>query len=245
MALTGLPAREQLFSVSLCGRNGKDIAAGPGGSTSAAEHNPTLALDSISPLVVESLVGRRDTRDIVIALNNGSVQRLSGRRGRREWMLTGGSTDKNRGSPNSNSKRIYHYGNDFPTWEQGSNHQNAILTRVYSDKIPSPIRPLLLIGENSMSIISVKTGELLTTVQFPQTSIQRPIFTDMTGDGTIDVMTISIDAIWGYQIHAIRHTRAISRIFVGVLFMGLMLAYLRNHTNSNNNSKKDTRASDE
>ena len=211
LALSGIPAMEELFSTPLCG--------------SAHERfrdHPTATVDSVPPIVVESLSGRRNTRDIIVALNNGMVHRLHGGSGRREWELVG------------------KYHNNFPTWEEGGN-QNALLTRVQSREIASAIRPIILAGENSLAVLSVKNGGVLASVQFPQTSTSHPVLAEVSGDGTTDVMIMSTDAVWGYQILVRPGSPVVMRILVGLLIMGLMLAVLANRSGK----RKDKRATDE
>ena len=102
LALSGIPAREEMFSTNVCGTIDE-----------RGEQKSVVNLDAINPLVVESLNGRRNTHDIIVALNNGMINRLHGSSGRRIWTTAG-----NRHA-------------DFPTWEEGSNHK-ALLSRVQS-----------------------------------------------------------------------------------------------------------------
>ena len=211
LALSGVPAREELFSTSLCSMS-HDIF-------------PALAsadLDTVSPIVVESLSGRRNTRDVIVALNNGMVHRLQGRTGRKEWSFAGKQHD------------------NFPLWESSSVAQ-VVLARVQSPPIPPPIRPIVIVGENSLAVISVKNGSLLAKAPFPQTSIARPILADCTGDGITDVIVLSADGIWGYQIQIQDGRPVVLRILVGLLIFSLMLAVLRNRFGG---ERKDTRATD-
>jgi len=210
MALSGMPAREALFSTSLCGSAHEGVMV-----------HPSVDLDSVAPVVVESLSGRRNTRDIVVALNNGMVHRLQGRSGRKEWTVVG-----------------RHHEN-FPTWEESST-EHAVLTRLQSMHIPAPLRPILLAGENSLAVISVKTGQLLATASFPQLSNARPILAEVSGDGTTDLIVLSIDGIWGFQIQVRTGSPIVLRILVGLLLFGLMLAILRNRFAQ----RKDVRATD-
>ncbi len=210
MALSGLPAREELFSTSLCGSAQEQVSA-----------RPVMDLDSVAPVVVESLSGRRNTRDVVLALNNGMVHRLQGRSGFKEWSQVG-----------------LHIEN-FPTWEESSSG-NAILTRIQSANVPQPLRPILLVGENSLAVLSVKNGNILALVPYPQTSNSRPVLGEVSGDGTTDVIVMSLDGIWGFRIQVQPGRPFVLRIAVGLLLFSLMLAILRNRFGQ----RKDIRATD-
>ena len=208
MALSGVPAREELFSSSICGTAHDRVG-----------DHPSAAIDSVSPVAVESLNGRRNTRDVIFALNNGMVHRLHGGSGRREWVVAG-----------------RHHEN-FPTWDS----QNAMLTRIQSINVSPAVRPVLLAGENSIAVLSVKNGGILASATFPQTSVGRPILAEVSGDGTTDVMVMSADAIWGFQIQVRPGSPVVLRIMVGLLGFFLMLAILRNRFGH----RKDKRATDE
>lgn len=208
-AMSGVPSRERLFYTHLCG-NAHD------GSVS----QPTVGLSSIAPVVVESLTGRRDSRDLVVALSNGMVHRLQGRSGKREWSLVG------------------QHQRDFPTWTR-ERSGTALLARLQSSNVPPPIRPVLLAGENSMAVLSVRDGSVLASTTFPQASLARPILADVSNDGTTDLVVLSEQGIWGYRIQVESGSPTGLRILVGLLFFGLMLAFVRNRTQG-----KDVRATD-
>lgn len=218
LVLSGAPANEELFSTSLCGtsRGNSDI-------NNLGEHTVGDSLDYVAPVIVESLSGRRNTRDIIVALNNGMVHRLQGKSGRREWTTIGSQ----------------HHGN-FPTWEMAIENSNALLTRIPSKNVAPAIQPVLLAGENSLAVISVKNGAVLASVTFPQTSMSRPMLAEVTGDGTTDVLVLSTDGIWGIQLSVYPGSRVILRILTGLLLMGLMLAVLANRFGQN----KDKRSTD-
>ena len=211
LATSGVPAREEIFSAPLCGTARERVGEGD---------HPAVSLGSVAPIAVESFI-RRGARDVVIALNNGMVHRLNGRTGRREWQVLGKNHE------------------DFPTWE--SQGANALLTRVQSDKVAPSVRPIVIVGENSLAVISAKNGGIMATATFPQTAVARPVFADLSGDGTTDVIVFSSDAIWGFQIVAKPSGPIVLRIFVGLLFMGIMLAFLRNRFGQ----RKDKRSTDE
>jgi hypothetical protein len=209
LVTSGIPSREEIFSAPICGT--AQERAGP---------SPVSGLDTVNPLVVESLNGRRNTRDVIVALNNGMVHRLHGTSGRKEWALAG-----------------RHHEN-FPTWEEGSSH-NALLTRVQSSLVPPPIRPILLAGENSLAVLSVKSGSVLALAVFPQISTIKPILADVSGDGSTDVMVLTQDGIWGFQISIHPGSPVTLRVLVGLLLMALMLGVIKNR-----NGRTDKRSTD-
>jgi len=199
LALSGIPAKEEMFSANICGKAHERSGV-----------RPVKHLDSVNPLVVESVGRRGDTHDIIVALNNGMMHRIHGSRGRRIWALSGTQRTDN-----------------FPTWKEESNH-NALLTRIQSNRVPTPLRPLLLTGDNSLAVMSVTTGTILASAAFPQTSTASPILADLSGDGSTDVMILTKDGIWGYQIVVKEGAPVTQRILVGLLMMALMLATIRN-----------------
>jgi len=209
LALSGIPAKEELFSAPICGSVHERSAAN------------SAQLDSVNPLVVESLGRRGSKHDIIVALNNGMIHRIHGTKGRRMWGVSGTHRNKH-----------------FPIWEESSNH-NALLTRVHSDKVDPPLRPLLLAGDNGLAVMSVKTGTILASAHFPQKSSLKPVLADVSGDGSTDVMIVTDDGIWGYQISVHRGSPVTQRILVGLLLMALMLATIRNR-----NGKGDKRSTD-
>lgn len=210
LALSGIPAKEEMFSAPVCGTANERAGA-----------NPVASLDAINPLVVESLSRGTHTHDVIVALNNGMVHRLHGSSGRRMWVVP-----------------VNHHSN-FPTWEEGSNHK-ALLTRIQSNHIALINRPLLLTGENSLAILSAKSGSVLASVVFPQALEMAPILADVSGDGSTDVIVSTKDGIWGYQIVIHQGSPTTLRILVGLLLFVLMLATIRNRYDH-----RDKRSTDE
>jgi len=166
--------------------------------------HPSVALEGAPPLAVE---GTRKGKDVIMAVNNGMVHRYRGSTGRRQWQLVG-----------------KHY-EDFPTWDDAS---IVALSRIEAENVLPSNRPIVLAGENSLAILSPKKGRVLSTAIFPQPSSRRPVLIDFTGDGTTDVLVITTDAIWGYQVVVRTGASIFFRIVVGLLLVGMMLALLRN-----------------
>ncbi len=199
LGLSGIPAKEEMFSAPICGK----VHERP-------KEDIVESLDSINPMVVESLGKRPDKHDIIVALNNGMIHRIQGTGGRRLWALSG-------------TKHI----DSFPTWESNTNH-HALLSRIDAKKVPAPLRPLLLSGENALAVLSATTGHLLAHIAFPQKSTAKPLLADLSGDGSTDVVIQTKDGIWGYRVAIHHHFPVIQRILVGLMMMFLMLATIRN-----------------
>ena len=191
MALSGIPVKEELFSINLCGKN--------------ELQDDTDELDPAPLLAVEPAYGKG--KDIVVALNNKSVQRYRGSNGRRVWKLDG-----------------KHHA-DFPTWEEGD---DSLLDRIEVPNIAPQARPIVLTGDTSITLLSPRRGSVLATATFPQPAIRRPILVDFNGDGTSDVVVVTNEAVWGYRVKVRTGSSIMFRIVVGLLTLGLMLAVIRN-----------------
>jgi hypothetical protein len=211
LALSGMPTKEELFSVNLCGRRFGDITGLETISMSAIyesiESAPLLLMEPSS----RGGTGAQNHKghDIVAAINTGTVSRFRGHTGRRVWQIQG---------------RRQH-GHDFPTWESP---ENVILQRVDDVKVIPSMRPILLVGDNSVALLSPMMGRLLATATFPQPSSKRPRLVDFDGDGTTDLLVTTTDAVWGYHIIVNTGASILLRIMIGLLIMSIMLAALRN-----------------
>jgi hypothetical protein len=167
--------------------------------------HPSIEMIDAPPLAVESFQGKG--KDIIVAVNTGAVHRFRGATGRRQWELVG------------------KHHKDFPTW---SDEANVALSRIGSENVVAQTRPILLAGENSLAIISARRGHVLASASFPQPSIRRPVLADVNGDGTTDVLVMTADAVWCYQVVVRTGASIFFRITTGLLLIGMMLALLRN-----------------
>jgi len=193
--LSGVPSKEELYSVDVCGSKRDQ------GSSKLSED-----LAATGPALVEPLRGRGN--DIVVALNNGVVTRLEGATGLKQWQWSG-------------ARHL----EDFPTWEDES---VAVVARIDSPNVIHSMRPILVMGENSMVLLSARQGKYLASATFPQVVSARPLIADLNGDGTADVLVWTADAFWGYQVRVRTGGSLAFRTVVGLVLMGLMLALLRN-----------------
>ena len=162
-------------------------------------------IEGAPPILVEPMYGKG--LDVIAAVNTGLVHRIRGSNGWRQWKTEGQRHD------------------GFPHW---NNREIAQLSRVESHNVVPETRPVLLVGEDALAILSVKTGTVLASAKFPQPSITRPILVDFDGDGTTDVMIQSKEALWAFKIVVRTGSSVLLRILVGLLLMGLLLAMLRN-----------------
>lgn len=206
-ALSGLPSKEELFSTNVCGPlhlMEERIAA----------HR---LLQAAPPLAVEptrSGAGRRRGHqkrghDVIVGLNSGVVTRVDGSSGRIQWQLF-----------------QFQHAADYPKWQD---EEIVALQQIDSTRIRVPsARPIVLTGENGLSIVSAAHGTLLTTIKFPQMAVERPLLMDINGDGTTDIVVGTADAWWAYPVHIRTGASAVTRIVAGLLLMGMMLALLRN-----------------
>ena len=158
-----------------------------------------------APLLVEGFDEHsRPVKDIVFALNHGSVQRYD-MHGNIKWRT------------NNKPHKV-------PTW---SNENNGFLGRIdfkrSSKEAALEVRPILIVGENELSVLSSEAGRVLASMTFPQLAVAKPTLDDFDGDGTTDVMLITKDAVWVYLIKVQGHSYMI-RIAMLVLIIGFVIA---------------------
>jgi len=213
MALSGQPAREELFSTPLCGTSGSKRH----NTNNIGEHNadhPWTPVHAAPPIVVESMYSqhRHREKDVIFAMSNGVVSRIRGGTGRRQWKLNGKKVE------------------NFPTWGRWEATHTVSLTRLQVDdvQVAPYARPILLVGESSMAVLSATSPTVLATANIPQRSLRRPILKDVSGDGVSDVLVTTADGVWCYQVVVRTGASIFFRILVGLLLMGIMVALLRN-----------------
>jgi hypothetical protein len=198
IALSGLPAREELFVGQLCG---------PSYARDRSDH-ASIELFAAPPLVTRT--SKKTGADVVVALSNGMVSKFNIASGRKLWQV--------------NLQQLL--SDNFPTWS--ADRDSALTASIHVARVPFAQGPILLSGENSMVILAAGNGKVLASSVFPQTSRARPILADLSGDGITDVIIASNDALWGYQIVVQTGASVLFRIMVGLLLMAMALALLRN-----------------
>jgi hypothetical protein len=217
-ALSGLPSTEELFSASICGADKK--RRGRAGAD-APRHPPEdyEFVQAAPPLLVEGRGRNRQGYDVVTAVS-GAVTRIDTSTGKRQWQVT----------------------EDLPVWMQD---ETVLLARVEladpataSPSSPSPLmippraRPILLAGEDGMLLLS-PAGRRLASIKFPQPSLSRPVLMDVNGDGVMDVVVTTTDAVWAYPVHLRATSTSMFRMAVGFVLLGTLLALLRNRFQQN------------
>ncbi len=196
LVTSGLPPREEVFTVPLC----------VGGSA-----NPSrLHLSAAPPLLVEGSLGYGS--DVVFAMNNGVVARFDFN-GHEVWR-------KHSVQPAAFLGRIQFGGvREAHSSVSASSHRNQ-------HRPGSPVRPILISGEDGAALISPASGKVLCSVSFPQSVASQPVLADLTGDGTDDLLIVSNDAIWGYRVVVETGRSGGFVIVVVTLLIGVALAAL-------------------
>lgn len=171
-----------------------------------------LGTSSTMPLVVESFDDKNDGKymeDIIFALNHGSIQRYDSY-GELQW---------------SRSKPF----EDIPTWHDDNDKFNGFLGRIDVKKSLKDmlfvVRPILIMGDNQMTIVSAGGGRVLASTTFPQPAISKPILADVNGDGTTDILIMTNDGIWGYIVK-VNGQSLIMSIAMSSLLLGFMIALM-------------------
>jgi len=203
LLLSGIPVKEELFSIPLY--NGISV-----------EKQGVSQINAAMPLLLETLNGHtgRPMQDIVFALNNGMVMRYDSH-GILQWNTKPHATPI------------------LPHWDEGNDDGKGggFLDRIdfqgtISSQSLSAIRPILLAGNDGMSILSSGRGTILAHVGFPQLSLGKPILFDANGDGTTDVLIVSVDGIWCYRVAAGMGRSTWTRVIMILLIIGIGVAVL-------------------
>lgn len=210
LVTSGLPPREEVFTAPLC-------LGGPA-------NRPNLS--AAPPLLVEGSLGYGN--DVVFAMNNGVVTRYDFT-GREVWRKRGGLKD---GTPTWKSVRsaVFLGRIQFGTIREAHSSVSASSHR-NQHRPGSPVRPILLSGEDGAALISPASGKVLCSIIYPQSVLSQPLLVDLTGDGTDDLLVVSNDAVWGYRVVVETGRSGGFVIVVVTLLIGVALAALMQKTN--------------
>ena len=223
LVTSGLPPREEVFTAPLC-------LGGP--LMSISPNRPQSGLIAAPPLLVEGSLGYGN--DVVFAMNNGVVVRYDFN-GREVWRKKGGLAD---GTPSWSAGERGREGHSDVAFlgriEFGSvreSHTSVSASSHRNQHRPgSPVRPILLSGENGAALISPASGKVLCSVVYPQAVTSQPLLADLNGDGTDDLLVVSADAIWGYRVVVETGRSGFFSIVVVTLLIGVALAALVHKT---------------
>jgi len=220
LVTSGLPPREEVFTAPLC-------LGGP-------IHPGRSHLIAAPPLLLEGSLGYG--LDVVFAMNNGVVVRYDFN-GREVWRKKGGLKD---GTPTWISGKTAFLGrvqflsvHEKHSSVSASSHRNQ-------HRPGSPVRPILLSGEDGAALISPASGKVLASVIYPQSVSAQPLLADMNGDGTDDLLVVSKDAIWGYVVATDFRGRSGGFVLVVIsLVIGVAISCLINKATGNNGKRKE------
>mmetsp|Transcript_916 Transcript_916/g.1902 ORF Transcript_916/g.1902 Transcript_916/m.1902 type:complete len:1076 (-) Transcript_916:72-3299(-) len=212
LVTSGLPPREEVFTAPLC----------LGGPTNPGRPQH---LSAAPPLLLEGSLGYGN--DVVFAMNNGVIVRYDFN-GREIWRKKGGLKD---GTPSWNTGHSAAFLGRVQFGTVREAHSSVSASSHRNQHRPgSPVRPILLSGEDGAALISPASGKILFSVVYPQSVASQPLLADLNGDGTDDLLVVSSDAIWGYRIVVETGRSGGFTIVVVTLLIGVALAALVHKT---------------
>lgn len=212
LVTSGLPPQEELFTAPLC-------LGGP-----SMSHRPQSGLSAAAPLLVEGSMGYGN--DVVFGMNNGVIARYDSN-GREIWRKKGGLKD---GTPYwSRSDSAFLGRIQFGCVKESHSSVSASSHR-NQHRPGSPLRPILLSGEEGAALISPASGRVLSSVAFPQPVTSQPLLGDLNGDGTDDLLVVSADGLWGYRVVVETGRSGFFRIVVVTLLICIAIAALVHKT---------------
>ena len=199
LLLSGIPAREELFSTPLC-------------NNKSSESGLTPNIHAAPPLLVDAYDANtgRPRQDIVFALNSGTVKRYDSH-GKQLWNLAPGGR---RLSLWENNESVAAYLGRIEFKQPTSTHM----------LLASIKRPILISGSDNMSIVSSRQGKILAHETFRQLSVGRPILSDMNGDGTTDILVISAKSVQCYCVKIEQGRFILVNIMLFFLMIGIGVA---------------------
>jgi hypothetical protein len=212
LVTSGLPPREEVFTAPLC----------LGGPINPSQPHVIAA----PPLLVEGSMGFGS--DVVFAMSNGVVVRYDFN-GREIWRKKGGLND---GTPSWRSGRSAAFLGRIQFGATHEAHSSVSASSHRNQHRPgSPLRPIILSGENGAALISPASGKVLASVVYPQSVSSPPLLADLSGDGTDDLLVASDDAIWGYRVVVETGRSGGFVIVVVTLLIGVALSALIHKSN--------------
>ena len=166
-------------------------------------------------------------------MNNGVVVRYDSN-GREVWRKGGlkDGTPSWKASSNAFLGRIEFGAVKSHSSVSASSHRNQ-------HRPGSPVRPILLSGEDGAALISSASGNVLSSVVYPQSVVAQPMLSDLNGDGTDDLLVVSADGIWGYRVVVQTGRSGFFSIMVVTIVVGVALAALVHKTSNSSQRSMD------
>jgi len=209
MVLSGLPPHSQLFNGTVCKQR-------------HSIHDPLNKINSklpddvagATPLVLQ--VGNSsDSRgakvmDVVIAMSMGFLTCYTGR-GQFKWQVVGSPTwIVDRANPIASLHvSVSPYDWDATRVEETGTHD-------------SRFAQILVLGDSSVAVIS-REGNILAQADIPKKPITRAVLGDFDGDGIVDIVIVTEDAILGYRMEVAASARGmLIAILVLVVLAGII-----------------------
>lgn len=190
MAISGLPARAQLFNGTLCQRS--QHLHDPINQANNVRYSLPLSVSAAPPLVLRVLDARTreesGVRDLVVAINTGIVTSYTGK-GEFNWQ---------------------HHG--APSWPYSFKHPTVAAfdsDAIRADEIgghDSVYAQVFVSGDKALALLS-RDGEVLASSELPNTPVGRAVFGDFDSDGVTDVVVTTADAVLGYRLLVVQSTR--------------------------------------
>ena len=144
-----------------------------------------------------------DSGDFIFAINSGIISRIS---------VNG----------------VYRFQTkDAPTWNGNLMTSSAMVGLISSKRVVDPSnQPIVVSGETSLVIMSAH-GTKLGEQSYPQEPVHRPQLIDLNQDGVIDLLVVSNDGIWLFNI---RFTSGSNWLIAlnGLLFLLLIISLVMN-----------------
>jgi len=231
IALAGVPPREPLWNVSICGANGGGGGRG-GGSNSddegdfsyffGARGGPrTSAVDAAPPafLRVRDSRGRLTAAGglVVFSASNGRVTAARGFDGLRKWSVRSGCSWRPRGASAVVSS-------------SATQHSAPVAPTLVPFPLRTHARPaaVLVAGDRRLALISAERGRVLTSAALPSSvaPLVVPLLAaDADGDGLTDAIATTADGVFGYaQVR--RPASSPEALLTGVMVAAMAAVYL-------------------
>jgi len=220
IAMSGLPARSQLFNGTVCpdrpslrdaplGQEAPSHSAERGPSHPHISHTPPLVLRKLNPDTMKE----SKERDVVVAIHSGVVTSYSGS-GEFNWQIRtapqwsaimdnseAGNSTSGSGTSTATSKLTSDAASVL-AFDSDANRVSELGTHnsIYSS--------ILVSGESSLLLLS-REGDSLTTADIPRAPIAPPVLGDFDNDGVTDIILVTDGAVLGYHLHVQQASRGI------------------------------------